>query len=161
MWMGGHWEAVPGEEMSGNLTAVDYNTGRIKWQVRTSLPMVGGALATAGGLLFAGESDGWFRAYDAATGKVLWSFFMGAGVNAPPASYAIDWKQYIVGPARGNTNPPFKPGNDIVAFTVDLSDWVGQRPEQFQVEQWSFAGLRRKSFFAIPHLSLAIRRFWF
>ena len=90
MWMGGHWEAVPGEEMSGNLTAVDYNTGKIKWQVKTSLPMVGGALATAGGLLFAGESDGWFKAYDAATGAVLWSFFAGAGVNAPPVSYAVD-----------------------------------------------------------------------
>jgi PQQ enzyme repeat len=34
------------------------------------------------------------RAYDAATGKVLWSFFAGAGVNAPPASYAIDGKQW-------------------------------------------------------------------
>ena len=53
LWMGGTWKAIPGEEMSGNLTAVDYNTGKIKWQVKTSLPMVGGALATAGGLLFA------------------------------------------------------------------------------------------------------------
>jgi alcohol dehydrogenase (cytochrome c) len=119
MWMGGHWEAVPGEEMSGNVTAVDYNTGKIKWQVKTSLPMVGGALATAGGLLFAGESDGWFRAYDAATGKVLWSFFAGAGVNAPPASYSVDGKQYIAVGAGGNTNLPFKRGNNIIAFTVD------------------------------------------
>ena len=47
------------------------------------MPIVGGALATAGRPLFVGESDGWFKAYDAATGKVLWSFFAGAGVNAP------------------------------------------------------------------------------
>jgi alcohol dehydrogenase (cytochrome c) len=119
LWMGGTWKAIPGEEMSGNVTAVDYNTGKIRWQVKTSLPMVGGALATAGGLLFAGESDGWFRAYDAATGKVLWSFFAGAGVNAPPASYSVDGKQYIVVAAGGNTNLPFKRGNDIIAFTVD------------------------------------------
>jgi alcohol dehydrogenase (cytochrome c) len=119
MWMGGHWEAVPGEEMSGNLTAVDYNTGKIKWQVKTSLPMVGGALATAGGLLFAGESDGWFKAYDAATGAVLWSFFAGAGVNAPPVSYAVDGRQYIAVAAGGNTNLPFKRGNDIIAFVLD------------------------------------------
>jgi PQQ-dependent dehydrogenase (methanol/ethanol family) len=119
MWMGGHWEAVPGEEMSGNLTAVDYNTGKIKWQVKTSLPMVGGALATAGGLLFAGESDGWFKAYDAATGAVLWSFFAGAGVNAPPVSYAVDGRQYIAVAAGGNTNLPFKRGNDIIAFALD------------------------------------------
>ena len=119
LWMGGTWKAIPGEEMSGNVTAVDYNTGKIKWQVKTSLPMVGGALATAGGLLFAGESDGWFRAYDAATGKILWSFFAGAGVNAPPASYSVDGKQYIVVAAGGNTNLPFKRGNNIIAFTVD------------------------------------------
>jgi len=119
MWMGGHWEAVPGEEMSGNLTAVDYNTGKIKWQVKASLPMVGGALATAGGLLFAGESDGWFKAYDAATGAVLWSFFAGAGVNAPPVSYAVDGRQYIAVAAGGNTNLQFKRGNDIIAFALD------------------------------------------
>jgi alcohol dehydrogenase (cytochrome c) len=119
LWMGGTWKAIPGEEMSGNVTAVDYNTGKIRWQVKTSLPMVGGALATADGLLFTGESDGWFRAYDAATGKVLWSFFAGAGVNAPPASYSVDGKQYVVVAAGGNTNLPFKRGNDIIAFTVD------------------------------------------
>ena len=119
LWMGGSWKAIPGEEMSGNVTAVDYNTGKIRWQVKTSLPMVGGALATAGGLLFAGESDGWFRAYDAATGEVLWSFFAGAGVNAPPVSYAVDGKQYIAVAAGGNTNLPFKRGNDIIAFRLD------------------------------------------
>jgi alcohol dehydrogenase (cytochrome c) len=119
LWMGGTWKAIPGEEMSGNLTAVDYNTGKIRWQVKTSLPMVGGALATAGGLLFTGESDGWFRAHDAATGKVLWSFFAGAGVNAPPVSYSVDGKQYIAVAAGGNTNLPFKRGNDIIAFALD------------------------------------------
>jgi PQQ-dependent dehydrogenase (methanol/ethanol family) len=119
LWMGGTWKAIPGEEMSGNVTAVDYNTGKIRWQVKTSLPMVGGALATAGGLLFAGESDGWFRAHDAATGEVLWSFFAGAGVNAPPVSYAVDGKQYIAVAAGGNTNLPFRRGNDIIAFALD------------------------------------------
>jgi PQQ-dependent dehydrogenase (methanol/ethanol family) len=119
LWMGGTWKAIPGEEMSGNVTAVDYNTGKIKWQVETSLPMVGGALATAGGLLFAGESDGWFKAYNAATGEVLWAFFAGAGVNAPPVSYAVDGRQYIAVAAGGNTNLPFKRGNDIIAFALD------------------------------------------
>ena len=47
--------------------------------------MVGGVLATAGGLVFTGEGAGWFHAYDAETGNVLWSFFVGAGVNAPAA----------------------------------------------------------------------------
>jgi alcohol dehydrogenase (cytochrome c) len=71
--------------------------------------MKSGVLATAGGLVFTGEGDGWFRAYDAETGKVLWSFFAGASANAPPASYSVEGKQYIV----------VGVGSDIVAFSLD------------------------------------------
>jgi alcohol dehydrogenase (cytochrome c) len=77
--------------------------------------MIGGVLTTAAGLLFTGEGNGWFRAYDAESGKVLWSFFAGAGVNAPPTSYAVDGKQYIVVAVGGN-GAMFKRGNDIIAF---------------------------------------------
>jgi PQQ-dependent dehydrogenase (methanol/ethanol family) len=119
LWLGGAFKIIPGSEQFGNVSAVDYNTGKIKWQVKTPLPMMGGALTTAGGLVFTGEGDGWFRAYDAASGKVLWSFFAGAGVNAPPASYSVDGKQYIVVGAGGNTQIDFKRGNNIIAFTVD------------------------------------------
>ena len=119
LWLGGAFKIIPGSEQFGNVSAVDYNTGKIKWQVKTPLPMMGGALTTAGGLVFTGEGDGWFRAYDAKSGKVLWSFFAGAGVNAPPASYSVDGKQYIVVGAGGNTQIDFKRGNNIIAFTVD------------------------------------------
>ena len=57
--------------------------------------MIGGVLATAGNLVFAGEGNGWFKAYDAKTGKVLWQYQCGAGVNAPATSYTINGKQYI------------------------------------------------------------------
>jgi alcohol dehydrogenase (cytochrome c) len=119
LWLGGAFKVIPTEESFGNVTAVDYNTGKIAWQKKTPLPMMGGALTTAGGLMFTGEGDGWFRAYDAKTGNVLWSFFAGAGVNAPPASYSVDAKQYIVVGAGGNTQIDFKRGNNIIAFTVD------------------------------------------
>jgi alcohol dehydrogenase (cytochrome c) len=119
LWLGGAFKVIPTEESFGNVTAVDYNTGKIAWQKKTPLPMMGGALTTAGGLMFTGEGDGWFRAYDAKTGDVLWSFFAGAGVNAPPASYSVDGKQYIVVGAGGNTQIDFKRGNNIIAFTVD------------------------------------------
>jgi alcohol dehydrogenase (cytochrome c) len=119
LWLGGAFTVIPGEESWGNVTAVDYNTGKIKWQKKTPLPMMGGALATAGGLVFTGEGDGWFRAYDAETGDVLWSFYAGAGVNAPPAAYNVDGKEYIVVGAGGNTQIDFKRGNNIIAFTVD------------------------------------------
>ena len=119
LWLGGAFKVIPGSEQFGNVTAVDYNTGKIAWQKKTPQPMMGGALATAGGLVFTGEGDGWFRAYDAKSGDVLWSFFAGAGVNAPPASYNVDGKQYIVVGAGGNVQLDFKRGNNIIAFTVD------------------------------------------
>jgi glucose dehydrogenase len=82
--------------------------------------MIGGILATAGGLVFAGESNGWFRAYDAKNGgKPLWQFQAGAGVNAPPSSYIVGGKQYIVVAAGGNVQVDSKRGNSIIAFTHD------------------------------------------
>jgi PQQ-dependent dehydrogenase (methanol/ethanol family) len=119
LWLGGAFKVIPTEEQFGNITAVDYNTGKIKWQVKTPQPMMGGAFTTAGGLMFTGEANGWFRAYEAASGKILWSFQAGAGVNAPASSYSVDGKQYIVVGAGGNTQIDFKRGNNIIAFTID------------------------------------------
>jgi alcohol dehydrogenase (cytochrome c) len=118
LWLGGAFKVIPSEEQWGNVTAVDYNTGKIRWQVKTPEPMIGGVLATAGGLLFTGEGNGLFKAYDAESGAVLWKFQAGAGVNAPPASYTVDGKQYIVVAAGGNTQLDYKRGNTIVAFTL-------------------------------------------
>ncbi len=119
LWLGGAFKVIPGEEQSGNVTAVDYNTGKIRWQVKTPEPMIGGILATAGGLVFAGESNGWFKAYDARNGQILWKFQAGAGVNAPPSSYMLGNKQYIVVASGGNVQVNSKRGNSIIAFTVD------------------------------------------
>jgi alcohol dehydrogenase (cytochrome c) len=76
-------------------------------------------LATASGLLFAGEGNGQFKAYDAESGATLWTFQTGAGVNAPPSSYAVGGKQYIVVGAGGNAQLDYKRGNNIIAFTID------------------------------------------
>jgi len=119
LWLGGAFKVIPDEEQWGNVTAVDYNTGKIRWQVKTPQPMIGGILATAGGLVFTGEGNGWFKAYDSGTGAILWSFQAGAGVNAPPSSYTVDGKQYIVVAAGGNVQLDYKRGNAIIAFTLD------------------------------------------
>jgi glucose dehydrogenase len=81
--------------------------------------MIGGILATAAVRVFTGECNGWFRAYDAKNGNVLWSFQAGAGVNAPPSSYMLGGKQYIVVAAGGNVQLDFKRGNNIIAFSLD------------------------------------------
>jgi PQQ-dependent dehydrogenase (methanol/ethanol family) len=119
LWLSGAFKVIPSEEQWGNVTAVDYHTGKIRWQVKTQQPMIGGILATAGGLVFTGEGNGLFKAYDAETGAVLWKFQAGAGVNAPPSSYSVDGKQYVVVAAGGNTQIEYKRGNNIIAFTLD------------------------------------------
>ena len=118
LWLGGAFKVIPTEEQWGNVTAVDYDTGKIRWQVKTEQPMIGGVLATAGGLVFPGEGNGLFKAYDSETGSVLWKFKAGAGVNAPPSSYTVEGTQYIVVAAGGNTQLNYKRGNDIIAFTL-------------------------------------------
>jgi alcohol dehydrogenase (cytochrome c) len=119
LWLGGAFTNVPGGVQAGNVTAVDYNTGKVKWQVKTPQPMIGGILATAGGLVFTGEANGWFKAYDAKSGSILWKFHAGAGVNAPPSSYTAGGKQYIVVAAGGNVQIDAKRGNSIIAFTLE------------------------------------------
>jgi alcohol dehydrogenase (cytochrome c) len=119
LWLGGAFKVIPTEEQWGNVSAVDYNTGKIRWQVKTPQPMIGGVLATAGGLVFTGEGNGQFKAYDAETGATLWKFQAGAGVNAPPSSYTVDGKQYVVVGAGGNVQLDYKRGDAIIAFTVD------------------------------------------
>jgi alcohol dehydrogenase (cytochrome c) len=119
LWLGGAFTNIPGGIQTGNITAVNYNTGKIAWQVKTPQPMIGGILATSGGLVFAGEGNGAFKAYDSSNGKQLWQFQAGAGVNAPPSSYVVDGKQYIVVGSGGNTQLDFKRGDSIIAFTAD------------------------------------------
>jgi glucose dehydrogenase len=105
------------EENWGTLTALDLrNKGRIAWQHKTDQPLVGGVLATAGGLVFTGEGGGDFSAFDAKTGAKLWSFNCGAGVNAPPVSYELDGEQYIAVAAGGSQIWGFRQGGAVVVF---------------------------------------------
>ena len=76
-------------------------------------------LKTAGHLVFTGEGNGLFKAYDDRTGSELWRFQAGAGVNAPPSSYTVGGRQFVVVAAGGNTQLDYKRGNAVVAFTLD------------------------------------------
>ena len=118
LWLGGAFKAIPGEEQWGRLVAVNMDTGKIAWGVKTPQPLIGGVLATAGGLVFNGEGNGWFKAFDSRTGKELWKYYCGAGVNAPPVSYTINGKQYIAVAAGGNTQLDFKRGNSVFVFAL-------------------------------------------
>ena len=116
LWLGGSFKGAPEEPTWGDIVATDYNTGKIRWKVKKPLPMFGGILATAGGLIFTGEGSGEFGAYDSATGKELWSYKTDAGVNAPASTYMIDGKQYVVVGAGGNTQLNTTRGNKYYVF---------------------------------------------
>ncbi len=118
LWLGGAFKVIESEEQWGNVTAVNYNTGKIAWKVKTEQPMIGGILATAGGLLFTGEGNGLFKAYDSTSGELLWQDQADAGVNAPPAAYNVKGTQYIVVAAGGNVQLNYKRGNEIIAYSL-------------------------------------------
>jgi len=118
LWLGGAFKVVPGEKQWGRLAAVNIDTGKMVWKVDTEQPLIGGVLATAGDLVFNGEGNGWFRAFDASSGRKLWEFQCGAGVNAPAVSYTVGGKQYIAVAAGGNTQLDFKRGNSVFVFAL-------------------------------------------
>ncbi len=94
------------QRLYGSLKAIDPVTGETKASLKMEYPNYGGALATAGNLVFMGEPDGTFGAYDAKTLKQLWSFNTGTGINAPPITFSVNGKQYVavLAGSRQNAN---------------------------------------------------------
>jgi alcohol dehydrogenase (cytochrome c) len=83
------------DDYIGALRAIDPKTGKIKWEVKNNAPLWGGAMATAGGLVFYGTPEGFLKALDAQTGKELWKFQTGSGVVAPPVTWQDNGTQYV------------------------------------------------------------------
>ena len=88
---------APGADHIGELQAWSLDTGQKVWSHSfANSQLWGPVLATAGGIVFAGgTNDRYFRAFDASTGKTLWEFRTGSGVNGVPVSFQLDGKQYI------------------------------------------------------------------
>jgi quinohemoprotein ethanol dehydrogenase len=110
---------LPGARRSF-LKAWDPVTQRPRWVVELPGDWPAGTMATAGDLVFQGRIDGKFVAYDAATGRVVWSFQVDAPIVAPPITYAIDGKQYVTvltgsGASGGGM---FSPG--LAAYRTDF-----------------------------------------
>ncbi len=108
---------IAGED-DGVLAAIDLDSGAIAWRAPVDRPLIGGVLATAGGLVFVGESSGRFSAFDSGDGKPLWSDPVAAGVNAPPITYAIGGRQFVAVAAGGNALFGFKTGDELIAYAL-------------------------------------------
>lgn len=79
----------------GHLSAIDPESGNIKWRYRDKYPLVGGALATGGGLVFTGNQEGYALALDDMSGKVLWKFQTGSGIRSQPITFKLDRRQFV------------------------------------------------------------------
>ncbi|MEX2303011.1 MAG: PQQ-binding-like beta-propeller repeat protein [Bryobacterales bacterium] len=99
-YFGGLFTLAPPEkgEPGGHLSAYDPVSGKRHWIYRSKYPLLASQLATAGDLLFTGDSQGRFFALDAQTGDELWSFRTGSGHRGSPVTYAVNGKQYVAVP---------------------------------------------------------------
>ena len=87
---------LPDEEQGyGALKAINPKTGDMVWQVKFADLTEGGVLTTAGDVVFTGNREGYFHAFDARDGKLLWKVSLGGYIAAGPVSYSVDGKQYV------------------------------------------------------------------
>jgi alcohol dehydrogenase (cytochrome c) len=87
------WEWGTGPR--GHLKAIDPLTGKSKWEAPSDIPRFSGVLSTAGGVVFSGQLTGEFEAFDADSGKKLWQFQTGSGIEGQPVTWQQDGVQYV------------------------------------------------------------------
>ncbi len=92
-WKGATFKNI--ERNEADMIIADPFTGEIKRKVHVPYPNNSGALATAGGIVFTGYTDGTFVAYDDTTLEQLWKINVGSGFNAPPMTFEVGGKQYV------------------------------------------------------------------
>jgi alcohol dehydrogenase (cytochrome c) len=100
--MGGTVAPVTGYKTWGALRALDPTNVMKKWEIRYEGAGWAGVLATAGGVVFSGDHDGAFFAADAGSGQKLFQYQTGSTIFAPPTTYMIDDRQYVVIPSGAN-----------------------------------------------------------
>jgi alcohol dehydrogenase (cytochrome c) len=79
----------------GHLKAIDPLTGKSKWEAPSDIPRFSGVLSTGGGVVFSGQLTGEFEAFDADSGKKLWQFQTGSGIEGQPVTWQQDGVQYV------------------------------------------------------------------
>ena len=120
-------QLAPGTDQLGTVRAISVETGRTGWlyeQRAATMSLV----ATGGGLLFGGDTNGRFRAFDQNTGTILWEINLGSPVSGYPITFAVDGRQYVAvstgtaGNASINLRmtPELRPsaGNNLFVFAL-------------------------------------------
>jgi alcohol dehydrogenase (cytochrome c) len=100
------------EKAYGALRAIDIATGERRWEFRYPTPSMAGVLSTASGLVFAGDNEGNFHAFEARSGKHLWHYATGSSIwGAAAMTYMLDGRQHVIIPA----------GTTLLSFTLKPS----------------------------------------
>lgn len=122
-YLGGTFPKLVGPD-TGNFNAINISSGVFDWRKNYDLPAVGGALVTKTGLVFTGELDGTFDAYETKGGKRDFHYETGSPILAPPMSFEAGGKQYVVVASGevGNQKVPElttpSKGTMVTAFTL-------------------------------------------
>ena len=120
-------QIAPGTDQVGTVQAISVETGEIRW-VYEQRAGTTSLVATGGGLIFGGDGNGRFRAFDHENGDVLWEINLGSSVTGFPITYAVDGTQYVVAStgsslsSRDNMRltPELRPsnGNNLFVFAL-------------------------------------------
>jgi alcohol dehydrogenase (cytochrome c) len=118
---------APGTDKVGTVWAIAVDSGRTAWKYEQRAGTLS-LVATGGGLIFGGDDNGRFRAFDDKTGKILWETNLGSPVSGFPISFGVGGKQYIavttgtslVSSSALRLTPELKPGNAANIFVFAL-----------------------------------------
>ena len=117
-------QLTPGTSNLGTVRAVSAETGKTEWLFETRAGTMS-LVATGGGLIFGGDANGRFRAFDHNSGEVLWEINLGSSVSGYPISFAVDGKQYIAvntGGGQPNLTPELRPSRGTNLYVFALPD---------------------------------------
>lgn len=111
-WKRGEWflssRVLKANAYTGGIKAFNATSGELVWNRPQSTPATSGLMTTAGGLVFAGDAEGYFAAMRDDTGETLWRFQVGTGIHGNPTTFTVDGKQYVAivyGPGGGSLWP--------------------------------------------------------
>jgi alcohol dehydrogenase (cytochrome c) len=115
--------ATPVGRTAGVVASVDPRTGRVAWRRRLPQAVRGGVLATAGGLVFVGDDNGYLYALNADTGRIRWRYRVGLRFGSAPFAYELSGREYVAVVAGGSAAPRSgsgfaKLGGELLVFAL-------------------------------------------
>ncbi len=120
-------QIAPGTDKVGTVWAISAETGQTLWKHEQRAGTMS-LVATGGGLVFGGDANGRFKAYDDKTGRVLWEMNLGSPVSGFPVTFAVGGKQYVAVPtgpslsagSDGRMTPELRPSNSPAVYVFAL-----------------------------------------